>query len=98
MPPITHRDCRALRHAWERLDGPPEGWSRPDSDYWSGARYIVHLRCLRCSCYRHIAMTHTGGRLANAYTYPDDYLRPKGEPRVDPDRLRLWLAVPGRWK
>lgn len=98
MPVVTHKECRALGHAWKRMDDPPDGWRRPDSPYWSAARYVVHLRCRDCESWRHIAMTSKGTRLQNKYTYVDDYLMPRGEPRPDPDRLRLWLAVPSRWK
>jgi hypothetical protein len=98
MTVVAHKECRALRHAWTRRPGPPDGWTRPYSPAWLGARYIVHLQCMRCETWRQLAVTERGGRLASSYTYVDDYLMPRGEPRVDPDKLRLWLAVPSRWE
>jgi hypothetical protein len=95
MAVITHRDCRALRHAWERMAGQGEE-PLPDSPLWHAARYVIFLRCMRCETWRYVAIDHRGARLASAYRYPDDYLRPKGEPRANPDDLRLWLAKPTR--
>lgn len=80
------------------MEGPPEDWSQPNSPWWKMARYVIHLRCLRCGTWRHTAITRTGERLTSRYSYPEDYLMPRGEARPDPDRLRLWLAVPSRWK
>jgi hypothetical protein len=92
---ITYRDCRALRHAWERLDGfPNDVTPPPETDIWYGARYIISVRCLRCAAVRFVAIDHRGHKLAAIYRYPDDYLRPKGEPRVSFDDMMLWLAKP----
>jgi hypothetical protein len=93
MAVITYRDCRALRHAWERMPGQGEE-PLPQSPLWSTARYVIFLRCMRCGTWRYVAIDRRGGRLASAYRYPDDYLRPRGEPRVGYDDLRLWLAKP----
>jgi hypothetical protein len=91
MAVITHRDCRALRHAMERMPGPGED-ALPESPLWHSARYVIHLRCMRCGTWRHVAIDRKGGKLAQVYRYPDDYLRPKGEPRIDQADLFLWLA------
>jgi hypothetical protein len=95
MAVITYRDCRALRHAWERHKQPgDEVAGLPASPLWDGARYFVYLRCLRCGTWRYVAIDHRGTKLAAVYRYPDDYLRPKGEPRVPHEDMWLWLAKP----
>lgn len=95
MARITYQDCRALRHAMERIDGSEvDDDELPVSPMWHHAWRIIHLRCMRCKTRRHIAIDKRGARLAHVYRYPDDYLLPKGEPRVDADTMRLWLAKP----
>ncbi len=93
MAVIRYRDCRALRHAMERMDGPGED-VLPSSPLWDSARWVIHLRCMRCETWRHIAVDHRGNILASCYRWPDDYLRPKGEARIEASDLRLWLAKP----
>jgi hypothetical protein len=88
---MLYADCRALRHAMERIDE-PDDWVLPNSDLWYGARYVVHLRCLRCTTHRAIAIDHRGNLLVARYQHPEGYLLAKGEPRVAPEELRLWLA------
>lgn len=92
MAVITHRDCRALRHAMERMPGTYVDDVLPESPTWHSARYVIHLRCMRCGTRRYIAIDRRGGKLAHVYRYADDYLRPKGEPRIDQADLFLWLA------
>lgn len=97
MAVITYRDCRALRHAYERMDGPDDDVRPPpETDLWHGARYTIYLRCFRCKTWRYVAVDRHGGILATCYRHPDDYLRPKGEPRVSYEDMRLWLAKPGK--
>lgn len=96
MAIITYRDCRALRHAMERMDGPAEAPAPiPESPLWHAARYVICLRCMRCGTWRFIAIDRHGHKLATCYRWPDDYLRPKGEPRVSTESMYLWLAKPG---
>jgi hypothetical protein len=77
------------------MDGPTEDVSPPPyTDLWSGARYVLFLRCFRCQTWRYVAIDRRGGILAICYRYPDDYLMPKGEPKVAAEDLRLWLAKP----
>lgn len=95
MAVLTYQDCRALRHAYERMqDAPEDRRGPPETGLWHSARYIIFLRCLRCTTYRYIAIDRHGGKLASIYRHPDDYLRPAGEPRVTQQDMYLWLAKP----
>jgi hypothetical protein len=95
MAVITYRDCRALHHAYERMARPGDEVSPPpETGLWEDARWVINLRCLRCGTWRYLAIDHRGGILAVCYRYPDDYLRPAGEPRVPAEDMRLWLAKP----
>lgn len=95
MAVITYRDCRALRHAMERLAKFPDDVAPPpETGMWYGARYTITLRCMRCATVRFIAIDHRGHKLASCYRWPEDYRRPKGEPKVPTEDLYLWLAKP----
>lgn len=96
LGPVEYLACRAMRHGWERMDGPPPGWQAPDSQMWAAAHHEIHLCCIRCGTWRHVAIDHLGGLLRSTYSYPGDYLLPAGEGRIPGDDLRLWLARPGR--
>lgn len=87
-------ECRALRHAMERMPAGPPGWKAPPG--WKVAYKILHLRCMRCSTWRHIAIDYLGQQLYVKYEWPEGYLRGKGEGRLDANELRLWQARQSR--
>jgi hypothetical protein len=79
-------------HAWDPISAAEADFVMPQSPLWFGARYVYHLRCLRCKSVKDVAIDHRGNFLARRYRYVDDYARPAGEGRADSAKLRLWLA------
>lgn len=84
--------CWALRHAMDLIDE-PDDWPMPDSDLWYGARYILHLQCLRCGTCRALAMDWRCKMLRSVYyNRPDGYLGEPGDTSRVPQRARLSLV------
>ncbi len=80
-------ECRATRHWWQRQSYAPADWE--PSPLFVGAKHVLHLSCMRCGTWRHVATDHRGYLLASRYEWPDWYLR-RGDGRPTGEDLRLW--------
>lgn len=85
-------ECRSLRHNMKRKLKGPANWLPPTSEYWWGAKHILHRQCDRCGTWRHIAIDHRGQFLVHEYVWPDWYRQDDGEGYMDHDAIRLWEA------
>lgn len=82
-------ECRNDQHRWKMLR------ARWDDEMHC---YQVLHRCTNCRCRRERRLGREGHVLSNRYTYPDDYLAPKGMGAYDKDaRAMLRLTGVTRW-
>jgi hypothetical protein len=82
------RQCRFYRHAWEVAPPPPD-WRR--TGRFMSARYVLHLRCIRCTSMRNDGFDSSGDLVARQYDMVEGYSMPADE-RPSTMELRLWMV------
>jgi hypothetical protein len=82
------RQCRFYRHAWEVVPTPP-GWRR--TGHFTDARYVLHLRCIRCTSVRNDGFDSNGDLVARSYDMVEGYSMSADE-RPSTMELRLWMV------